>query len=181
MTKNIFLYLTTLLTSRIISAGPVPPNFYAIEMENAKGEKIHFSDFKNKVVLIVNVASKCGFTPQYDALEKLHKQYKDKGLVVLGFPTHDFFQEPGSEEEVVKFCKLTYGVDFPIFKKTHVIGKEKNQLFNFLVNNAPEKGEVKWNFEKFIVDKKGNVVGRFRSKTKPDSKEVLDLIDSSLK
>lgn len=126
--------------------------------------------YKGQVMLIVNVASKCGFTKQYDGLQKLHEKYKDRGFTVLGFPSNDFKgQEPGTEQEIVEFCRSTYGVNFPLFAKIHVTGEEKAPLYKYLTEgDHPGKGEVTWNFNKYLVDKDGNVVAHYVSKVAPD-------------
>lgn len=158
-------------------------DIYSLSVKDNHGKSVDMKQFKGKVLLIANTASKCGYTSQYEQLEAMHKQYKDKGLVVLGFPSNDFgAQEPGSNEEVAKFCKLNYGVSFPLFDKQPVSGKDKQPVFDYLVEHAPkaDQGEVKWNFEKFVVNKEGKVVGRFRSKVKPDDKSVQEMIQANL-
>ena len=150
--------------------------FYELSPKDSKGEPFPFSQLEGKVVLIVNVASKCGFTPQYKELEALYKKYEDKGFVVIGFPCNQFgHQEPGSDEEIVQFCQLNYGVSFPVLKKIDVNGSNADPVYNFLKNEKSGllgfKG-IKWNFEKFLIDKKGNVVERYSSLTKPSSLEA---------
>jgi len=134
------------------------------------------------VLLIVNVASRCGFTSQYKGLQRIYEKYKDQGFEVLGFPCNDFGgQEPGTNEEIKNFCSLNYNVTFPMFDKVHVKGDEKAPLFDLLTNNSVTgKSSIKWNFEKFIIDKEGNIVDRFRSVTKPDSKKITSLIEQEL-
>lgn len=145
-------------------------------------KEVKLSDYNGKVLLIVNVASKCGFTSQYADLQKIYEQYKDRGFEVLGFPCNDFGgQEPGTNEEIKNFCSLNYNVTFPMFDKVHVKGDEKAPLFDFLTDNSVTgKSSIKWNFEKFIVDKEGNIVDRFRSTTKPDSKKIASSIEKEL-
>ena len=145
-------------------------------------DEIKLSDYKGKVLLIVNVASKCGFTSQYAALQKIYEKYKDQGFEILGFPSNDFGgQEPGTNEEIKSFCSLNYGVTFPMFDKVHVKGKDIDPLFDLLTDNpVTGKSSIKWNFEKFIIDKEGNVVDRFRSATKPDSKKIISIIEEEL-
>jgi len=156
-------------------------SLYELKAKNIQGEEIPFTDYKGKTLLFVNVASKCGYTPQYDGLEKLYKDYKDKGLVVIGFPANDFgSQEPGTNEEIAKFCKMNYGVSFPMMAKTTVLGRDKHPVFQFLTENAPEKGEIQWNFEKFLVDKSGKIQARFKSGTKPESTELKKKIEEIL-
>jgi glutathione peroxidase len=145
-------------------------------------EEVKLSRYKGKVLLIVNVASKCGFTSQYAGLQKIYEQYKDQGFEVLGFPCNDFGgQEPGTNEEIKSFCSLNYEVTFPMFDKVHVKGNDKAHLFNLLTNNSVTgKSAIKWNFEKFIIDKDGNVVDRFRTATKPDNRKITLLIEQEL-
>ena len=144
--------------------------------------EVKLSEYKGKVLLIVNVASKCGFTSQYKGLQKIYETYKDKGFELLGFPCNDFGgQEPGTNEEIKNFCSLNYDVTFPMFDKVHVKGDDKAPLFEWLTNNTVTgKSPIKWNFEKFIIDKEGNIVKRFRSITKPDSKKIKSLIEKEL-
>jgi len=144
--------------------------------------EVKLSEYKDKVLLIVNVASKCGFTSQYEGLQKIYELYKDRDFEILGFPCNDFGgQEPGTNQDIKNFCSLNYGITFPIFDKVHVKGEEKAPLFDLLTNNSVTgKSPIKWNFEKFIIDKEGNVVKRFRSITKPDSKKITSLIEHEL-
>lgn len=144
--------------------------------------EVKLSDYNGKVLLIVNVASKCGFTSQYEGLQKIYELYKDRGFEILGFPCNDFGgQEPGTNEEIKSFCSLNYGVTFQMFDKVHVKGDEKAPLFDLLTNNpATGRSPIKWNFEKFIIDKEGNIIKRFRSITKPDSKKITSLIEQEL-
>lgn len=142
------------------------------------------ADYKGKVVLIVNVASKCGFTPQYEGLEAVYRKYKDQGLVVLGFPANNFMgQEPGTNEEIKTFCTRTYNVTFPMFSKISVVGADKAPLYQFLTDkqaNPTTGGEIKWNFTKFLVGKDGKVIARFESPVKPESAEVTGAIEKAL-
>ena len=147
--------------------------FYKLAPKDSKGEPYPFKDLEGKAVLIVNIASKCGFTPQYKELEELNKKYKDQGLVILGFPCNQFLnQEPGNQEEIASFCTLNYGVSFPIMQKIDVNGDKTDPVYQYL--KKQKSGilgltRVKWNFEKFLIDKKGNVVERYGSTTKPSS------------
>ena len=151
-------------------------SIYDFEVKTISGEIISMNTFKNKVLLIVNVASKCGFTNQYEGLESLYEKYKDQGLVILGFPCNQFMnQEPLSEEEIQSFCSLNYGVTFPMFAKIDVNGDQAHPLFKYL--KEAQKGllgieAIKWNFTKFLVDKNGVVINRFAPATKPESLEV---------
>lgn len=155
-------------------------SIYDFEVKTISGEVITMNAFKNKVLLIVNVASKCGFTEQYAGLENLYQKYKDKGLVILGFPCNQFMnQEPLNEEEIKSFCSLTYGVTFPMFSKIDVNGENTHPLYKYL--KEAKKGllgseAIKWNFTKFLVDKNGTVINRYAPATKPESLEVDILI-----
>lgn len=146
-------------------------NFFELSAKNAQGQEASFSQYKGKVVLIVNVASKCGFTPQYKGLEALYREYKDKGLVILGFPCNQFgAQEPGNEQEIQQFCSLTYDVSFPIMTKVEVNGDGTHPVYQFLKAQAPGvlgTEAIKWNFTKFLVDKEGHVVTRFAPNVEP--------------
>jgi glutathione peroxidase len=171
---------------------------YEYSARSIKGEPVSLSAYKGKALVIVNTASKCGFTPQYEGLESLYKKYHDQGLEILGFPSDQFGgQEPGSEAEVEEFCKINYGVTFPLFEKTLVRGPEATPLFRYLSEQAPFKGfdtstpggakmqsflqeklpeyyegnGIKWNFTKFVVNREGNVIGRFESTVDPASME----------
>lgn len=142
--------------------------FYSFVVKNAKNEDIKLSDYKGKVVLVVNVASKCGFTNQYEGLEKLYKENKEKGFVVLAFPSNQFLmQEPGSNDDIQKFCKLTYGVDFPVFAKGDVNGDEAQPLYKWLTSVPKFDGRISWNFNKFLLNRNGEVVARYGSKKTP--------------
>lgn len=153
----------------------VAKSFYDLQCTDKKGETFKFDTLKGKVVLIVNTASKCGFTPQYKDLETLYKRYQDQGLVIIGFPCNQFgHQEPGSEEEITSFCQLNYGVSFPIMKKIDVNGDKADPVYEYL--KSQKSGlmgltRIKWNFEKFLVDRQGNVHQRYSSLTKPLSME----------
>lgn len=148
-------------------------SIYDFTVTTIDGEQTTLAEYRGKVLLIVNVASKCGFTPQYDGLEKLHIQYGDQGLVVLGFPCNQFGgQEPGTEAEILDFCRLNYGVSFPLFAKIAVNGPDTHPLFTFLKNAQPGilgSTAIKWNFTKFLVDRTGKVTARFASATSPES------------
>ena len=146
-------------------------SLYDYTAKTIDGRELNLSEFKGKVVLVVNTASKCGFTPQYEGLEALYKQYQDRGLVVLGFPCNQFgAQEPGNEAEIASFCSLKFNVSFPMFAKVDVNGAGTHPLYKFLKEEQPgllgTEG-IKWNFTKFLVDKSGKVVDRFAPQTKP--------------
>lgn len=157
-------------------------NLYNFTVKNSLGEDHKLDAYKGKVVLIVNVASKCGFTPQYDGLEKLYNKFKDKGFVVLGFPSNQFgSQEPGTNEDIQKFCKLNYGVTFPVFSKIDVNGKDAHPVYTWLKASAPGllgTEAIKWNFTKFLVGKDGKVIDRYASQTKPE--ELAPIIEKLL-
>lgn len=156
---------------------------YDISVQSIDGEKIEISAYKGKVLLIVNVASKCGFTNQYEGLEKVYLEHRNKGLEVLGFPCNQFgAQEPGNEEEIKQFCQLTYNVSFPMFAKVDVNGEQAHPLYQELKKAAPGllgTEMVKWNFTKFLVDKEGNVVKRYAPQDKPEAiaKDIASLLD----
>ena len=149
--------------------------FYDFEANNIKGETISMKDYEGKTVIVVNTASKCGFTPQYEGLEKLYQQYKDQGLVILGFPCNQFAnQEPGSSDEIEEFCEINYGVTFPLFEKINVNGKETHPIFKFLksqLSGGIFGSSIKWNFTKFVIDSQGIPVKRFSPNTKPENME----------
>ncbi|MCF7849302.1 MAG: glutathione peroxidase [Kiritimatiellales bacterium] len=157
---------------------------YEIEVETIAGETIKLDQYRGKVLLVVNTASKCGFTGQYDGLQKLYETYKDKGLVVLGFPSNDFLrQEPGSNEEIQSFCKLNYGVDFPMFGKISVKGKNQHPLYLYLTSrqtNPEFAGKIIWNFNKFLVSRDGRSIGRFGSRTTPEDGKLVAAVESAL-
>jgi len=159
-------------------------NIYDFTMQDIDGKDVSVSIFKGKVLLIVNVASKCGFTGQYEGLEKLYTTYTNRGFVVLGFPANDFLgQEPGTEAEIKNFCTLTYGVDFPMFAKISVKGKDIHPLYAFLTSkeiNPNFGGAISWNFNKFLIGRDGTIVGRFGSRTKPDDKELIAAVEKAL-
>lgn len=155
-----------------------PESIYEFKMESIDGETIALDSFKGKTLLIVNVASKCGYTPQYEGLQSLYDEYNDDGLVILGFPANNFKgQEPGTDEEIKEFCTLEYGVEFPMFSKVSVKGDDQAELFTYLtaLDNPDFKGDIKWNFEKFLVSKDGKLTRRFRSQTKPLSEELVSV------
>jgi glutathione peroxidase len=146
--------------------------FYSFVVKSADGKDVALSEYKNKYVLVVNVASKCGFTSQYEGLEKLYANYKDKGLVVIGFPSNQFLgQEPGTDAEIQKFCKLTYGVTFPVFAKVEVKGEGAIPLYKWLTSVPGFSGTISWNFNKFLLNRSGELVKRYGSRDKPEAIE----------
>jgi glutathione peroxidase len=162
---------------------PLPP-VLRFTVAGIDGEKVELGKYHGKVLLIVNVASRCGYTPQYRALQALHEQYEEQGLAVLGFPANEFGnQEPGTNEEIAAFCEASYGVKFDMFAKVVVKGEEICPLYKLLTSeehNPDHAGEVKWNFEKFLVSRDGRIVNRFRSRIAPDSEEVIAAIEAEL-
>jgi glutathione peroxidase len=159
--------------------GDTPMSFYDLTANTLDGTPKKLSDYKGKVLVVVNTASKCGFTPQYEGLEQLFESYKDKGVVVLGFPSNDFGgQEPGDAAEIKTFCEKTYHVTFPMFAKVKTKGDGQSPVYKFLTTGH---GEPKWNFHKYVVGKDGQVRAEFASAVKPDSKELKDAIDAALK
>lgn len=154
-------------------------NIYDFHVKDSKGEDVSISQYKDKVIIVVNTASKCGFTPQYKELQALYEEFKDKGLVILGFPCNQFMnQEPGTNEEIQSFCELNYGVSFPILGKVDVNGDQADPLFKYLSKEAPGLmglKAIKWNFTKFIIDKSGQVVERVAPQTNPlEMKETIE-------
>lgn len=155
-----------------------------IPLKTLDGTPTSIAEHTDKAVLVVNVASKCGLTPQYTALEELHKTYSDQGFSVVGFPCNQFGgQEPGSAEEIQSFCSTTYGVTFPLFEKIDVNGDDRNPVYDELTKTADADGytgDIRWNFEKFLLDGEGNIVARFSPRTEPDDPQVVDAIKSLL-
>jgi glutathione peroxidase len=156
-------------------------SFVDIPFLTMSGDSTSLIKYKGKIALLVNVASKCGFTSQYSKLEELYQSYKDKGLVVIGFPANNFAnQEPGTNEEILNFCQTNFGVTFPVMSKISVKGDDKHPLYVYLTEKSSFSGEIKWNFSKFLVDQNGEVVGRFAPQTQPNSKKIINIIESLL-
>lgn len=160
------------------------PKIYTFSALSLQGDTVNFSQYQGKILLIVNTASKCGLTPQYKELQMLYEKYKDKGLVVLGFPCNQFLkQEPGTAEEIQEFCTANYGVTFPMFEKIEVNGNKAHPLFQYLKQQLPiekNKTDISWNFTKFLIDSKGQPVSRFEPRTTPASIEssIVSLLPS---
>lgn len=178
---------------------------YDFKVQNNKGEEVEMSQYRGKVLMIVNTASKCGFTPQYDGLEALYQKYKDQGLVVIGFPCDQFkHQEPGTDKEIAEFCRINHGVTFPLMKKTDVFGENAHPIFRYLTQQVPDEnvsdpqdktvmemvdslsrsdgrkdGEIRWNFTKFLISKDGMTIKRYAPVTKPE--DMVTEIESMLK
>ena len=179
--KTLIAILTALLAMSTTIDAQTLYDFY---MNSIDGEQTSLSQYEGKVVLAVNVASFCGYTRQYKPLEELYEKYKDKGLVILGFPANDFgAQEPGTDEEIKEFCTTKFNVTFPMFSKITVKGDSKHDLYKWLTSGAGNDdlaGEVKWNFEKFLIGKDGNLVDRFRSGDEPMGDEMIAAIEAAL-
>lgn len=179
--KLIFSWVSLFFLFNFFAEVTMAATFYDFRVKTIQGKEVPLSDYKGKVVLVVNTASQCGYTPQYKDLQALYETYSGQGLTILGFPSNDFgAQEPGSNEEIKSFCELNYGVKFPLFAKGPVKGKEIQPLFKFLTEGA-KPGEVKWNFEKFLIDRGGQLISRFGSAVKPLSEELKKAIESKLK
>jgi glutathione peroxidase len=181
MSRAYFIGLVALLmTASLFAASSI----YEFTLPSIDGKPLPLANFKGKVVLVVNVASRCGFTPQYSALESTYEKYKDQGFVILGFPANNFgSQEPGTNQEIKTFCQAKYSVSFPMYAKVSVKGDDQTPLYNYLTTkaNPAVAGDIKWNFTKFLVDRNGNVVKRFEPDVTPDSPEVIAAIEKALK
>lgn len=196
--KNIFVIALTALLGVAIAAGAKAPkeksvkpsaksatvaeDYRQIPFNTIDGQPTNLSAFKGTVVLVVNVASKCGFTPQYQGLEQLYEKYKDQGLVVIGFPANNFkSQEPGTNQEIQKFCTTNYGVTFPMMSKISVNGSDMHPLYAYLTEKSSIPGPIKWNFSKFLLDRDGNLVARWPSQVEPMSTDITSQIEKLLK
>lgn len=188
MLKKMIIGFTALLVSSTLMAQTQPNNkavnpqacddFTNVDIRKLRSkESINLCDYKNKPLLIVNTASNCGFTPQFESLEKLHKTYKDEGLVILGFPSDDFFQEEDNEKETAKVCFINYGVTFPIFATSEVRGSDANPIFKHL---NEQTSSPNWNFYKYLVSADRKTILRFNSKVKPDSEKMIKAVENSL-
>ncbi|HEX3891311.1 MAG TPA: glutathione peroxidase [Terracidiphilus sp.] len=178
------LGLILMLALAVTAASAKIRSIYDFTMKSIDGQQVSLKSYHGKVVLLVNVASKCGFTPQYAGLEAVYEKYKDRGLVIVGIPANNFAQqEPGTNEEIKKFCSNKYNVSFPMMAKVSVLGDDKTPLYQFLTDKSANPtigGDIKWNFTKFLFDRKGNPVARFEPAVKPDSPEVAAAIESAL-
>ncbi|MEA3212479.1 MAG: glutathione peroxidase [Chthoniobacter sp.] len=176
--------LTVLLLPLLMSASlfAEDPKLYTIPLKDIDGKETSLKQYAGKALLVVNVASKCGFTPQYAGLEAVWRKYQDQGLVVVGFPCNDFgAQEPGTTAEIKQFCTLKYDVTFPLFDKLHVKGPEQHPLYEALTGkDSPAPGPIKWNFGKFVIGRDGKILARFDSNVKPDSAELASAIEAAL-
>jgi len=175
--------ISLLIGSILFMILPDVNSVYDFEMKNLSGDNISLSSYEGNVILIVNTASECGYTPQYKELQQLYEEYKDQGFYVLGFPANNFGgQEPGSDEEIAEFCEMNYGVTFPMFSKISVKGDDQHPLYQYLtsVDNQDFEGEIGWNFEKFLIDRNGNVVRRFKSNVTPMGNELMSSLEKIL-
>ena len=179
------LILILMLCVACASLSAEPKSIYDFTMRSIDGQQVSLKSYHGKVVLLVNVASRCGFTPQYAGLEALYEKYKDRGLVIVGIPANNFAQqEPGTDEEIKKFCSSKYNVSFPMMSKVSVLGDDKTPLYVFLTAKDTDPqfgGDIKWNFTKFLFDRNGNPVARFEPNVTPDSPQVTAAIESALK
>jgi len=182
MRKFAMLCLTLCLAATAFAAPP--KSVYDFTLKSIDGQPTPLSEYQGKVLLLVNVASHCGYTPQYTALESVYEKYKDRGLVIVGVPANNFMgQEPGTNEEIKTFCTKKYNVSFPMMSKLSVKGDDKTPLYQFLTDKSEDPkygGEIQWNFTKFLFDRNGNPVARFEPAVKPDSPEVTAAIESAL-
>ena len=178
------LYLILMMCVACGSLAAEAKSIYDFTMKSIDGDPVSLKSYHGKVVLLVNVASKCGFTPQYAALEALYDKYKDRGLVIVGIPANNFMsQEPGTDAEIKTFCTNKYNVTFPMMSKVSVKGDDETPLYLFLTDKSANPqigGDIKWNFTKFLFDRDGKPVARFEPATKPDSPEVTSAIESTL-
>jgi len=179
--RIVVILLAVLFVAQVVLADKEPP-LQNIPLKDINGNDTSLKAYAGKVILLVNVASKCGNTPQYAGLQALYEKYKEKGFVIIGVPSNDFAgQEPGTPEEIKAFCTKNYGVTFPLMAKVHVRGKDKCVLYAALTGGgAPFPGEIKWNFGKFLIDRNGQVIKRFEPSVKPESPEVVEAIEAAL-
>ena len=179
--KYIYRSIISLMLLMKLSLGIASGSIFELKATNIDGSEASLSNYKGKVLLVVNTASRCGFTPQYKSLEKIYKKYKERDFVVLAFPSNDFRQELPTDEEIKEFCEA-YELSFPIFAKGKVKGFEKQAVFKYLTEDSNGKsiGEIRWNFEKFLVSREGKLVKRFRSSVDPSQDEISIAIESLL-
>ncbi len=158
-----------------------PKSIYKYQVKDINGDEFDFESLKGKKIMIVNTASRCGYTKQFAALQELYEKYKDQNFVIVGFPSNDFMnQDPGTDEEILEFCSINYGVTFPMMSKVKVTGKKKDPIYKFLTDvkqNGVESSSVGWNFQKYLIDENGYLVKVISTKTEPDSQEIIDWIE----
>lgn len=180
--RKLLLVLSVLFASGTMAANAA--SIYDFTIKSIDGQPVSLKSYRGKVVLLVNVASKCGFTPQYAGLEALYEKYKDRGLVIIGVPANNFMQqEPGTNEEIKTFCSRKYNVTFPMMAKVSVLGDDETPLYRSLTDKSADPkfgGDIKWNFTKFLFDRNGNLVARFEPPVTPDSTEMKAAIESEL-
>lgn len=167
-----------------LDSGEKMNSIYDFTLKDIDHKEVNLGQYRGKVVLVVNVASRCGYTPQYEGLQKIYLKYKDRGFVILGFPANNFMaQEPGTDEEIKTFCSTKYNVTFPIFSKISVKGDDIHPLYKFLTSketNPDFGGEIKWNFSKFLMDRNGKIIARFEPKVTPESDPLIQAIEKAL-
>jgi glutathione peroxidase len=178
-------FVSMLLLSVAATLAPAQAhNIYDFTMNSIDGQPVSLKSYSGKVVMLVNVASKCGFTPQYAGLESLYEKYKDRGFLIVGVPANNFAQqEPGTNEEIKTFCSRKYNVSFPMMSKVSVLGEDKTPLYRYLTDKSSDPkfaGDIKWNFTKFLFDRNGNPLARFEPAVTPDSAEVQAAVESAL-
>lgn len=175
------VFLLALAMTTFAADTPSAPDLYSIPVKTIDGKDATLAPYKGQVLLIVNVASKCGFTPQYKGLEAIYEKYKDKGLVVLGFPCNQFGkQEPGTDAEIQQFCSATYNVTFPMFDKIEVNGANRHPLYTALAAAPDFKGKITWNFNKFLIGRDGTIIHWYDSKVTPESPELTQAVETAL-
>jgi len=176
--KNLIILMAVMMTGAL----QAQESFYDLKAKDISGEMIDFSQFKGKKVLIVNTASKCGFTPQYEGLQKLHEDYAGDDFVIVGFPSNDFLkQEPGTEDEIMAFCEKNYGVEFLMMSKVVVKGSDKHAVYQWLTQkakNGVKDSKVSWNFQKYMISETGELIEVFSSKVKPQDEKIVSIIKS---
>ncbi len=180
--KSVVIFVFAFLVFAFVPADEVKGSIYQFKVKDIEGKDFDFASLKGKKIMIVNTASKCGLTPQYEQLEQIYKTYKDSNFVIVGFPANDFaFQEPGSDEEIVAFCQKNYGVTFPMMSKVTVKGKKMCEVYKFLTKkslNGLEDSDVKWNFQKYLLDENGYLVKVIAPSTKPNDPSIISWIEN---
>lgn len=170
-----------ILACALTTMGQPPTSIHEFKMTSIDGKEVELKKFKGQVLLVVNVASKCGNTPQYEGLEAMYKKYKEQGFAVLGFPANEFGgQEPGTNAEIKEFCEATYRVDFPMFSKIVVKGEGTHPLYQWLIQQTDNKNDIEWNFAKFLVGRDGKVIARYSPKTQPNDAKMVAAIEAAL-
>ncbi len=175
--KFLSFFFLTVFMSNVHASEKV---FHDFTIESISGETINLSDYKSKVVLLVNTASKCGFTPQYSGLQKIYEKYKDDGLVVLGVPTNDFNQELSKDSDVKEFCEIRFGVEFPMSSIQPIRGENAHPIYKWIKSNVSVIGQPRWNFHKYLIGKDGNIINWFSSMTSPTSEGLVNQIETAL-